>query len=138
MRRQLIPHRAWRPHLQRGASQLGARGRRCGELHAGRFVSGRVPGVCARRGRPAGQREGGRMLLSGAPGKLGTLLSPVGAARPSGERGPRMRDGSVVGERRPGRNGRRLVAEIQGQKVNAVLIDGVLFHKAAPAVERAR
>lgn len=57
VRQLLISHRAGGSHLQRGASQLRARGRRRGEFHAGCFVSGRVPGVCALSRAPAWQRE---------------------------------------------------------------------------------
>lgn len=62
----------------------------------------------------------------------------MAAAHPSGERGPRMRDGSVAGERGPDRNRRRFVAKALGQKVPAVFIYGVLFHKAASPIEHAR
>lgn len=49
-----------------------------------------------------------------------------------------MRDGNVVGESRPDRNRRRFVAEVRGQKVTAVFVDGVLFDEAASPIEHAR
>lgn len=57
MRHLLISHWAGRSHLQRGASQLRARGRRRGQFDAGCFVSGGVPGVCGLSRAPARQRE---------------------------------------------------------------------------------